>query len=177
MNGFISFFLLVGSVFAGDIKEHSKEIKKYNGEVSRYEYRMTELKEQKKQIKGGDYLDEVLGEIANIHRDLLSIRKKRRDLKVHLKKEHPESDLFYDVSLHKKYEKRRKKGGDPVEKDLDVLLLLVQSQYAKYINSNLAAKNKLDALNKEVKAAKKKAKAKVRKEFRKKRLKNELEIN
>lgn len=168
--------MLLNFLWAEPLGVHKKAIHDYNLKIAKYEGRLNQLKKRKYELREGEELDELLNEIAEIHRDILTIRKKRVELKKHLESAHAGSDLSFAISLHRRYEKKRSNGKkDPVDDKLDNLLTLVRSQYARYISYKPVLGAKQGDVKKKVEKSKKKAKEKTRKEYIQEHLKTEME--
>lgn len=147
------FFLKAGlvlSAWSAPLAEHEKQIADINHKTEQFEVRIKDLNERKAQAREGDELEGVITEITNVHKEILSLRKERNALKEHLAKDHPDSNLLFEKSLHKSFDKKQDRG--PLDDKLDSMIKLMQSQYGVF----LAKKKSIPEPDKETQAASKK---------------------
>ncbi|MCB9072550.1 MAG: hypothetical protein H6623_02935 [Bdellovibrionaceae bacterium] len=122
--------------FADPIAVHNQEFREVSRKITVYEIRVKELIDKKGKLKAGPELEDVLTEIADLQKELVGIKKKRRLIREHIDKEHPREELMGDLSVLKdvESEKTAKTGGkaDPgVDSRLDTLLAELRKQYAR----------------------------------------------
>lgn len=170
------FFSLLGFSLTED--GHKRDLKGFHQKLHGYEVRMDELKKRKFELRPGDELDDVLTEIADLHRETLNIKKRKRELKAHLKEKHPTSDLSYDIGLYRQtgFARKRKKAEGPLDKRLDSLLVTLQTQYSKYMTYKPTQERRAISLRRKPKKGKESLESQ-RKEYLREHLKTEFEIN
>lgn len=135
----LSFVLLIKISFAAPLEEHRQQMQTYAKQIMEHEVRLEELKKKKEKSQEGEYQEEILSEIADLHKELLTIKKNRETVRVHIRKEHPKEDSFADLSFYKQSDPKgsaKQKTDLQVEKKLDELLSLVQSQYARTLSED-----------------------------------------
>lgn len=145
----IIFYLLIHIGFAENMDVHTIENKEITVRLVTYEKRLQELIVQKDAKKDEAELDEILSEIADIQKDLVHLRKQRRQLREHVTKKHPNEELMEDLNILKDSESKAAKKGDPaLDARLDALLLKLRQQYgrtARYRDNDFSdEKKKLD---------------------------------
>lgn len=125
--------LFIQLASAEPIEVHKQEVTAISKKTEKFERKIKELQERKKQAREGEELEAVLTNISNVHKELLGLRRDRNALKEHLLQEHPDSNLLFESSLHRSFDKRTSDKKGPLDDKLDSLLALMQTQYGKYI--------------------------------------------
>lgn len=154
MKNIFLFFLFVGVPYpstAEPMPAHKARVQELVRKTDEYEKRILELQERKKKATEGDELEEVLSEIADIHKELLLVRQKKNQLKEHLRNDHPEEDRLAEIGLFRQPLKAqgKKAANDPLEKKLDDVLALMQKQYARTLGDSLKYRDEMDQASKE----------------------------
>lgn len=154
MKTFAAVFFAVSwlsvSSFAEPMNAHKVKIQEYATKTIGYEKRILELQERKQKTAEGEALEEVLSEIADIHKELLTLRQKKNALKEHLRNEHPEEDMLTDLNLFREKAKPKPKkssGMDPLDKKLDEVLNLMQKQYARTLGESMKYREEFELEN------------------------------
>jgi hypothetical protein len=125
--------------WADSLPQHKQQMQTIANQMVEFEVRLEELKEKKTKTPDGPELEEILSEITDIHKELVAIKQKREKIRTHVRKEHPQQDIFSDLSFYKQNEKSKGKDEKPdvqLEKKLDELLKLVQSQYVRTLSED-----------------------------------------
>lgn len=145
MKLLLLFFLALPG-YADKMEVHRDTMKSIFDDLDKYEKRMNELKALKSETGDGATLDAIVSEIADIHKKLLDVRKRKTLLADHLKLAHPGTDLISEMAMRRSPEEKKPAlpGGakgktalkvneknDNLEQRLDALLKQVQSQYAR----------------------------------------------
>lgn len=121
---------------AEPIAQHNKAAREMAAKITAYEKRVDDLVARKKEEKDGPELENILTEISDIQKELVGIKKKRRQLREHITKFHPKEELLEDLDVLKDMEnvKNRSKTADPaVDARLDILMTKLQAQYKRTI--------------------------------------------
>ncbi len=104
--------------------------------ITAYEKRIDDLVARKKDEKDGPELENILDEISDLQKELVGIKKKRRQLREHITKYHPGDEVLGDLDVLKDMEnvKHRAKSADPaIDARLDAMLVKLQAQYKRTI--------------------------------------------
>lgn len=169
------FFCAFG--FAETLQVHKQQMQALATKMAEFDVRLEELKEKKMKTPEGEALEEVLSEITDIHKELLLIKKKREAVRAHIRKEHPKDESFSDLSFYKQSEVKNKKDDKPdvnVDKKLDELLSLVQSQYVRTLSEDFNVSQDLQTES-DVKKRLKEQRAEVHKTDKKKYIREGVE--
>ncbi len=156
---------------------HKQQMQTFGQSMMEFEVRLNELKEKKEQTPDGEPLEEILSEIADIHKELLNIKKKREDVRQHIRKEHPKEETFSDLSFYKQTTIKSKKDQKPdiqLDRKLDELLRLVQSQYVRTLSEDFKVSKELQT-EEDVRKKLKEQRVKVRKADKKRYIREEVE--
>lgn len=127
-------FLLCSHVWAGPIEAHNKEYKELAGKILAYEKRVEDLVAQKANTKEGPDLENILNDISDLQKELVGIKKKRRELRDHVTTTHPKNEILDDLSILKDAESAKGKtsSNDPaLDKKLDDMLKRLRAQYKR----------------------------------------------
>lgn len=133
----ILIFLTLSS--ADTLQNHKQQMQVLGQKMMEYEIRLDELKNKKEKTPDGEALEEILSEIADIHKELLTMKKNREGVLAHIHKEHPQEESYSDLSFYKQTKLKDKKSEKPdvqLDKKLDDLLRLVQSQYSRTLSED-----------------------------------------
>lgn len=122
---------MCSSLWAEPIALHNKEYKELAAKILAYEKRVDILIKQKEDTKEGPDLENILTEISDLQKGLVGIKKRRRELREHVTKNHPKEEILDDLSILKDAESSRsKKGSDPaMDARLDDMLKKLRAQY------------------------------------------------
>lgn len=170
-------FFWIALASAETLQHHKKQMQMFTTKMTEFEVRLEELKEKKTKTPEGEQLEEVLSEIADIHKELLLIKKNREDVRVHVRQAHPQDEIFSDLSFYKQSESKNKKDEKPdieVDKKLDALLSLVQSQYVRTLSEDFKVSQELQTES-DVKKRLKEQRAEVHKADKKKYIREGVE--
>lgn len=162
----ILLFLFSTNVWAGPIAAHNKAYKELAGKILAYEKRVQELVVLKTSTKEGPELENILTEIADLQKELVGIKRKRRELRDHVTSTHPKEEILEDLSILKDAESSKPKtasANPEVDKKLDEMLTKLRAQYvrsAKEDEEDYSVEQQVveDALNKKKKTVQKEAK-------------------
>ncbi len=129
---------------AEPIQVHKTQMQEIAKKIIEYQIRLEELKEKKESTPEGPQLEEVLSEIADMHRELVVVKKRRETLREHLRHVHSKEEVVSDLSFFKQTEKRKdEKPDEEVDRKLDQLLKLVQTQYARTLSEDFKVSQEL----------------------------------
>ncbi|MBY0383801.1 hypothetical protein K2X05_01470 [bacterium] len=162
---------------AAPLEEHRQQMQTYAKQIMEHEVRLAELKKKKEKSQEGEYQEEILSEIADLHKELLSIKKNRESVRIHIRKEHPKEDSFADLSFYKQTDPKNpanKKADVQVDKKLDELLSLVQSQYARTLSEDFKISKDIQT-EEDVRRRLKEQRVKVIRSNKKKYIRDEIE--
>lgn len=124
--------ILVLFVHGDPIELHNKKNKELATKIIAYEKRVEALVAQKMKVKEGPALDNLLNDISEIQKDLVGIRKSRRQLQEHVQSKHPSDELLEDLSILKEHDhKKTKKSETQIDSRLDEMLVKLRAQYAR----------------------------------------------
>lgn len=130
------FAFFTSTVVADPIAQHNKESREMAAKITAYEKRIDDLVAKKKDEKDGPELEEILNDISDIQKELVGIKKKRRQLREHITKYHPGDEVLGDLDVLKDMEnvKHRSKSADPaIDTRLDAMMTKLQAQYKRTI--------------------------------------------
>lgn len=173
----ICFVIFLFFSHAEPLQVHKQQMQDYGQKMMEFEVRLNELKEKKTYTPEGEHLEEILSEIADIHKELLNLKKKREDVRQHIRKEHPKEETFADLSFYKQTNIKGKKEEKPdveIDRKLDELLRLVQSQYVRTLSEDFKVSKELQT-EEDVRKKLKEQRLKVRKADKKKYIREEVE--
>jgi hypothetical protein len=174
----IQLIMLLMTIASGEtLQQHKQQMQSVANQMVEYEVRLEELKEKKTKTPDGPELEEILSEIADIHKELVAMKQKREKIRTHVRKEHPQQDIFSDLSFYKQNEKSKEKdekGDALLDKKLDELLKLVQSQYVRTLSEDFKISQDLQT-EEDVRKKLKEQRAKVRKADKKKYISEEVQ--
>ncbi len=174
----MSFLLIVCLFVSGEpMTVHKIQMQAHDQQILEHEVRLKELLKNKAVVKEGEHLEEILSEIADTHKELVNIKKKREDIREHLRKSHTSEEAFSDLSFFKQAElkKDKKQTNDLLlDKKLDDLLSLVQRQYVRTLSEDFKISQELQT-EEEVRKKLKEQRVKVNKSNKKKYIREELE--
>lgn len=178
-GGAMKLMILVFFFFAGaePLQIHKQQMQTFGQKMMEFEVRLNELKEKKEQTPEGEHLEEILSEITDIHKELLNIKKKREDVRQHIRKEHPKEETFADLSFYKQTTVKSKKDKKPdvqLDRKLDELLRLVQSQYVRTLSEDFKVSKEIQT-EEDVRKKLKEQRLKVKKADKKKYIREEVE--
>lgn len=163
---------------AEPMQVHKTQMHTYDQKILEHEVRLKELLKNKEATKDGEHLEEILSEIADTHKELVNIKKKREDIREHLRKTHSTEEAFSDLSFFKQTELKKddkKQTTDlALDKKLDELLTLVQRQYVRTLSEDFKVSKELQTED-DVKKKLKEQRLKVNKANKKKYIREELE--
>ena len=129
---------------AEPIQVHKTQMQEIAKKIIEFEIRLDELKIKKESTPEGPQLEEVLSEIADMHRELVLVKQRRETLREHLRKVHSKDEMVSDLSFFKQTEKRKdEKPDEEVDRKLDQLLKLVQTQYARTLSEDFKVSQEL----------------------------------
>jgi hypothetical protein len=170
-------WIFVLFVFAEPMQVHKAQMQTYDQKILEHEVRLKELLKNKEATKDGEHLEEILSEIADTHKELVNIKKKREDIRDHLRKAHSSEEAYSDLSFFKQTDlkKDKKQTADIVlDKKLDELLSLVQRQYVRTLSEDFKVSKELQT-EEDVRKKLKEQRVKVNKSNKKKYIREELE--
>lgn len=134
-SGVIALIILFCShSWAGPIAAHNKTYKELAGKILAYEKRVEDLVAQKANAKEGPDLENILTEIADLQKELVGIKRKRRELRDHVTSTHPKEEILDDLSILKDAESNKPKSANAnpeVDQKLDEMLKKLRAQYAR----------------------------------------------
>lgn len=140
----IGLFLFCFLSLSEPLSHHKAHLERIDHRLRQQEADLKHLELNKSHAREGQELENILNDIAKIHMQLLQVKKERAELKRHLRNEHPNDDLMFDARLHKDKELSHKnESNDPVDKKLDELIVLMQSQYARFAKTSKKIPEKL----------------------------------
>lgn len=174
---FLSFLFVFKLALAAPLEEHRQQMQIYAKKMMEHEVRLEELKKKKEKSQEGEYQEEILSEIADLHKELLALKKNRESVRVHIRKEHPKEDTFADLSFFKQTDPKgltAQKTDAQVEKKLDELLSLVQSQYARTLSEDFKVSKDIQT-EEDVRKRLKEQRVKVIRSNKKKYIRDEIE--
>ena len=129
---------------AEPIQTHKTQMLEIAKKIIEFEIRLEELKVKKEGTPEGTQLEEVLSEIADMHRELVNVKQRRELVREHLRKEHSKEEVVSDLSFFKEAGKRKgEKPDEEVDRKLDQLLTLVQSQYVRTLSEEFKVSQEL----------------------------------
>ncbi len=164
-------------IHAETLQHHKQQMQLFGTKMTEFEVRLEELKDKKTNTPEGEQLEEVLSEIADIHKELLLVKKNREGVRIHIRKAHPQDEIFSDLSFYKQTETKNKKDEKSdveVDKKLDALLSLVQSQYVRTLSEDFKVSQELQTES-DVKKRLKEQRAQVHKADKKKYIREGVE--
>lgn len=165
-------------VSAEPMAVHKAQMQIHDQKILEHEVRLKELLRNKEIVKEGEHLEEILSEIADTHKELVNIKKKREDIRDHLRKTHSSEEAFSDLSFFKQTELKKdtKKQTTDVmlDRKLDELLALVQRQYVRTLSEDFKVSKELQT-EEDVRKKLKDQRVKVNKANKKKYIREELE--
>lgn len=167
------------SVGADPIAQHNQESREMAAKITAYEKRIEDLVARKKDEKDGPELENVLTEIADIQKELVGIKKKRRQLREHITKFHPRDEVLDDLDILKDMEtvKHRTKVADPaVDARLDALMTKLQAQYKRTIKDKEDYTVEQKALEEQFKKKTGNVQKATKDEYIKENIKSKLEV-
>ena len=173
----IALFFVLKTSLAAPLEEHRQQMQAYSKQIMEHEVRLAELKKKKEKSQEGEYQEEILSEIADLHKELLVIKKNRETVRIHIRKEHPKEDSFADLSFYKQTDPKNpasQKTDAQVDKKLDELLSLVQSQYARTLSEDFKVSKDLQT-EEDVRRKLKEQRVKVIRSNKKKYIRDEIE--
>jgi len=145
-------FVLPQMVFADKLEVHKAAMSEYIKLLGQYELRLEKLREKKDKAVEGPELDDILTDIATLHKDILNVRHKKTLLFEHLQKMHAGEDLISEIEIlrqekaakvpEKEKGNKGKMMDDAFDKRLDGLISRVQTQYARTIKDRPAPNSK-----------------------------------
>lgn len=148
MKWIVLVFFTSTTVFAESMDQHRTEIKQIQERTVEGEARIEELKIKKTKSEEGPELEEVLGELADLHKELLILRKRKNLLLEHLAKEHTPTEYMADLGPMKK---DSPDSAAKIDVRLDSLLSKIESQYERTIKERKGLfKSKLPVLTSDV---------------------------
>lgn len=173
----LSFIFLFKLALAAPLEEHRQQMQAYAKQIMEHEVRLEELKKKKEKSQEGEYQEEILSEIADIHKELLIVKKNRESVRIHIRKEHPKEDSFADLSFYKQMDPKNstnQKKDLEVEKKLNELLSLIQSQYARTLSEDFKISKDIQT-EEDVRKKLKEQRVKVIRSNKKKYIRDEIE--
>ena len=175
----MSFLFLALLFVSGEpMQVHKAQMQIHDQKILEHEVRLKELLKNKEMVKDGEHLEEILSEIADTHKELVVIKKKREDIREHLRKSHTAEEAYSDLSFFKQAELKKdnkKQTKDlMLDKKLNDLLALVQRQYVRTLSEDFKVSNELQT-EEDVKKKLKEQRVKVNKANKKKYIREELE--
>lgn len=130
--------------YAEPIQVHKTQMQDIAKKIIEFEIRLDELKKKKDTTSDGPLLEETLSEIADMHKELVLVKQRRETLREHLRTVHSKEEVVTDLSFFKQSEKRKDEKPDPeVDRKLDHLLKLVQTQYARTLSEDFKVSQEL----------------------------------
>lgn len=173
---FICFITLFSK--AEPIAKHNQEYKDYAAKITVYEKRVEELVQQKKETKEGPDLENILDEISELQKELVGVKKKRRQLREHVAKSHSKEELLGDLSILKDTEQNKgSKTDTAIDGRLDEMLEKLRAQYFR---SDRSVEVDYSEEQKDVQATLNKKRKNVQKETKdeyiKENIKNKLKV-
>jgi hypothetical protein len=174
----IALFLVFFLVHGEPMSVHKAEMQLNDKKIVEHEVRLKELLKNKELVKEGEHLEEILSEIADTHKELLNIKRKREDIREHLRKKHSTEDAYSNLSFFKQTELKNDSKKPTIDlaldKKLDELLSLVQRQYVRTLSEDFKVSKELQT-EEDVRKKLKEQRVKVNKANKKKYIREELE--
>lgn len=173
----ITFFSILS--LAEPIARHNMDYKEFAAKIAAYEKRVEVLVKQKQDAQEGPDLENILDEISELQKELVGVKKKRRQLRDHVTKNHSREELLEDLSILKDTERKKGQKADPgVDLRLDEMLKKLRTQYARSdrsleVDYSEEQKSVEDALNKKRKNVEKEMKD----DYIKENIKNKLKVD
>ncbi|MCC6137813.1 MAG: hypothetical protein IT287_04225, partial [Bdellovibrionaceae bacterium] len=117
-------------------------------------------------------------EISDLQKELVGVKKKRRELRDHVTKSHSKEELLEDLSILKDTEQNKGKKADPnIDARLDDMLKQLRSQYVRSdSNVEVDYSEEQKAVEEKLSKKRKNVQKEAKDEYIKENIKNKLKV-